>query len=88
MRYISTRGEAPPLDFGEVMLAGLARDGGLYVPDTWPQLTRGAIAAFAGQPYAEVAGEVIRPFVGDAIAEADLARSRSSGASPRTCTTR
>ena len=74
MRYVSTRGEAPPLDFGEVMLAGLARDGGLYVPDSWPQLTRSAIAAFAGAPYAEVAGEVIRPFVGDAIAEADLAR--------------
>ncbi len=36
MRYVSTRGEAPPLDFIEVMLAGLARDGGLYVPETWP----------------------------------------------------
>ena len=74
VRYISTRGEAPPLDFVEVMLAGLARDGGLYVPDAWPRLDPAAIADFAGKPYAEVAVEVIRPFVGDAIAVADLAR--------------
>ena len=38
MRYVSTRGEAPPLGFVDVTLAGLARDGGLYVPETWPQL--------------------------------------------------
>ena len=74
MRYVSTRGEAPSLDFVEAMLAGLARDGGLYVPETWPRLDAETIAGFAGQPYAEVAVEVIRPFVGDAIAEADLAR--------------
>jgi len=74
MRYISTRGEAPSLDFVEVMLAGLARDGGLYVPETWPALSRAAIEGFAGKPYAEVAVEVIRPFVGDGISEADLAR--------------
>jgi threonine synthase len=74
MRYVSTRGEAPALDFVEVMLAGLARDGGLYVPETWPALDAAAIAGFAGRPYAEVAVEVIRPFVGAAIPEADLAR--------------
>jgi threonine synthase len=74
VRYVSTRGEAPPLDFVEVTLAGLARDGGLFVPDSWPRLTPQAIQAFAGRPYAEVAVEVIRPFVGDAIAEHDLAR--------------
>lgn len=74
MRYVSTRGEAPSLDFVEVMLAGLARDGGLYVPETWPTLSRTAIEGFAGKPYAEVAVEVIRPFVGDGISEADLAR--------------
>jgi threonine synthase len=74
MRYVSTRGEAPSLDFVEVMLAGLARDGGLYVPETWPALSRAAIEGFAGKPYAEVAVEVIRPFVGDGISEADLAR--------------
>jgi threonine synthase len=74
MRYVSTRGEAPSLDFVEVMLAGLARDGGLYVPETWPALAPATIAGFSGRPYAEVAVEVIRPFVGEAIAEADLAR--------------
>ena len=74
MRYVSTRGEAAPLDFVEVMLAGLARDGGLYVPETWPAVMNEAIAGFAGKPYAEVAVEVIKPFVGAAIPEADLAR--------------
>jgi len=74
VRYISTRGEAPPLGFVEATLAGLARDGGLYVPAAWPQLDTDTIARFAGRPYAEVAVEVIRPFVGDAIAEHDLAR--------------
>ena len=74
MRYVSTRGEAAPLDFVEVMLAGLARDGGLYVPERWPTLSAETIAGFAGKPYAEVAVEVIRPFVGEAIAPADLAR--------------
>jgi threonine synthase len=74
MRYVSTRGEAAPLDFVEVMLAGLARDGGLYVPESWPALDREAIAGFAGKPYAEVAVDVIRPFVGGSIADGDLAR--------------
>jgi threonine synthase len=74
VRYISTRGEAPPLGFLEVTLAGLARDGGLYVPETWPRLDAQTIAGFAGRPYAEVAVEVIRPFVGDAVPEHDLAR--------------
>ena len=55
MRYVSTRGEAAPLDFVEVMLAGLARDGGLYVPEAWPALAPGQIAGFSGRPYAEVA---------------------------------
>jgi len=74
VRYVSTRGEAPPLGFGEAMLAGLARDGGLYVPEAWPRLEPAAIAGLAGRPYAEVAIEVMRPFVGDAIAVHDLAR--------------
>jgi threonine synthase len=74
LRHISTRGEAPALDFAEVMLAGLARDGGLYVPDAWPRLERETILGFAGRPYAEVALEVIRLFTGDAIRDADLAR--------------
>jgi threonine synthase len=74
VRYVSTRGEAPPLGFVDVTLAGLARDGGLYVPDEWPRLVLSAIAGFAGRPYAEVAVEVIRPFVGDTISEAELSR--------------
>ena len=74
MRYVSTRGEAPSLPFGEVTLTGLARDGGLYVPDSWPVLAPEAIASLAGRPYAEVAVEVLRPLVGDAVAEAELAR--------------
>ncbi len=74
MRYISTRGEAPTLDFVDVMLAGLARDGGLYVPESWPRLDAAAISGFAGRPYAEVAVEVIRPFIGGTIADADLSR--------------
>ena len=67
MRYVSTRGEAPPLGFVEVLLAGLSRDGGLYVPKRphRQQNDRGLCRA----PYAEVAVEVIRPFVGDAISE-------------------
>ncbi len=74
MRYVSTRGEAPSLGFVEVTLAGLARDGGLYVPDSWPVFSHEAIAGLAGRPYAEVATELIRPFVGEAVAEAGLAR--------------
>jgi len=74
VHYVSTRGEAPPLDFVEVTLAGLARDGGLYVPESWPKLSHQDIGKFSGRPYAEVALEVIRPFVGDAIALTELSR--------------
>src|SRR5215471_17035455 len=56
------------------MLVGLAPDGGLYVPEIWPVFAPGLTASLAGRPYAEAAVEVIRPFVGDAIPEADLAR--------------
>ena len=75
MRYVSTRGEAPSPGFAEAMLAGLARDGGLYVPETWARLSAEAIAGFAGRSYAEVAIEVIRPFTDESIAVADLARA-------------
>jgi threonine synthase len=74
VRYVSTRGEAPALGFIDVTLAGLARDGGLYVPETWPQLSHAEVSAFAGRPYAEVAVEVVRPFVGDAVSSFDLSR--------------
>lgn len=74
MQYVSTRGEAPVLGFIDVTLAGLARDGGLYVPQSWPTLSDDTIAGFAGKPYAEVAVEVIRPFVGDQITAHQLSR--------------
>ncbi|MGB6541099.1 MAG: threonine synthase [Xanthobacteraceae bacterium] len=74
VQHVSTRGEAPALGFAEVMLAGLARDGGLYVPEAWPRLEPQTIRGFAGRPYAEIAVEVIGRFTGDSIAEADLAR--------------
>ncbi|HWL18459.1 MAG TPA: threonine synthase [Bradyrhizobium sp.] len=73
-RYVSTRGEAPALGFCDVMLTGLARDGGLYVPEAWPQLSPKTIAGFFGRPYWEVAVDVIRPFAGGEIADADLGR--------------
>jgi threonine synthase len=72
MKYISTRGSAPALDFDEVLLTGLARDGGLYVPESWPNFPPAEIRALAGLPYAEAALAVMRPFVGEALPEADL----------------
>ncbi|MFN7265042.1 MAG: threonine synthase, partial [Phenylobacterium sp.] len=74
MRYISTRGGSPPVGFVEAVLAGLAPDGGLYVPETWPTFDQEEIAAFAGQTYAEVAAAVLGRFAGDEIPQADLAR--------------
>jgi threonine synthase len=69
MRYVSTRGSAPVLGFEEAMLAGLARDGGLYVPETWPTLSAAEIAALAGLSYEETAFRVMRPFVGEAFSD-------------------
>jgi len=65
--YVSTRGSAPRLQFTEVLLAGLARDGGLYVPAQWPVLAPGALARFAEMDYADVAVEVMWPFVEGSI---------------------
>lgn len=73
MKYVSTRGMAPPLGFEDVLLTGLARDGGLYLPDVWPTFTSHEIAGFAGQPYATVARDVMRPFLADAVGEDELA---------------
>ncbi|MCY4222968.1 MAG: threonine synthase [Thiotrichales bacterium] len=72
MRYVSTRGRAPILDFEGVLLAGLASDGGLYVPERWPMLTRDELASFRGRDYAEVAHAVISRFVGDSIEPSTL----------------
>jgi threonine synthase len=67
MKYVSTRGLAPALDFEGVTLAGLASDGGLYVPEAWPRFSPDEIAALAGLPYAELAQRVMQPFVGDSL---------------------
>ena len=72
MRYVSTRGEAPALHFEGALLAGLARDGGLYMPETWPQLSAGEIAALAGLDYADAAYRVMAPYLTDDPALADL----------------
>jgi threonine synthase len=74
VQYVSTRGEAPSLGFAEAMLVGLARDGGLYVPENWPSLEAAAIARLAGRSYAEAAVEIIAPFTDSSIAPPDLAR--------------
>ncbi len=67
MEYISTRGSAPVLDFAGATLAGLASDGGLYLPSVWPQFSKAEIAAMAGLPYAELAQRIMQPFVGDCL---------------------
>ena len=76
MKYVSTRGAAPELSFDDVLLAGLATDGGLYVPDAWPTMPPGWLKPFAGMKYEEAAFKVMRPFVandtGGAIADEDL----------------
>lgn len=69
MRYISTRGTAPVLTFEEAMLTGLARDGGLYVPETIPTVSADQIAAMAGQSYEEIAFTVMRPYIGDTFGD-------------------
>lgn len=67
MQYVSTRGSAPALDFAGATLAGLASDGGLYVPSAWPKFSSEEIAAMAGLPYAELAQKIMQPFVGDCL---------------------
>ena len=72
MRYISTRGSAPALDFEQVTLTGLANDGGLYLPEEWPRWSEEEIAALAGLPYAELAVRVMQPFVADSVTQDEL----------------
>ena len=72
MRYISTRGQAPELNFEEAMLTGLARDGGLYLPAEIPQLSSEEIAALAGLNYEVIAYRVMRPFIGDAFTDEEF----------------
>ncbi len=72
MKYVSTRGQAPTLSFEEAMLTGLARDGGLYLPETIPQMPHADIAALAGLSYEEIAFRVMRPFIGDAFTDTEF----------------
>ena len=72
MDYISTRGSAPALDFEGATLAGLASDGGLYVPREWPHFSEDEIASWAGLPYAQLAAKVMAPFVAGSLTEERL----------------
>ena len=72
MRYISTRGQAPALTFEDAMLTGLARDGGLYVPEDVPIMEASDIAALAGLSYEDAAFRVMRPFIGESFADNEL----------------
>lgn len=78
MHYISTRhgsqGVPAPLGFEDIMLAGLARDGGLYLPAEWPQFSKAEIASLKGLDYNELAFRIMRPFVGDTFDEATFRR--------------
>src|SRR4051794_24636587 len=72
MRYLSTRGQAAPRDFEGVLLAGLAEDGGLFLPESWPSLSAAEWRALRGLPYPELAARLIHPFVGDSVTLATL----------------
>ncbi|WP_407522566.1 threonine synthase [Methylobacterium oryzisoli] len=74
MLHVSTRGAAAPLSFTDALLAGLARDGGLYLPERWPALSPAIIAGLAGRPYAEAAKTVLSPLVDGEIPQGDLDR--------------
>ncbi len=72
MQYISTRGAAPRQSFSDILLAGLAPDGGLFLPANWPQLSPAEISSFAHKPYAEAARDIIARFAGDSFSAAEL----------------
>lgn len=71
-RFISTRGQAPVAGFADVLLAGLAPDGGLYMPEAWPRFTASEIAAFKGQRYQDVAFAILSRFAGESFTAAEL----------------
>jgi threonine synthase len=73
VKYVSTRGAAPVLEFGDVLLAGLARDGGLYLPESWPGLPAGLLERAADAAYADVALDVMWPYVEGSIEREDFA---------------
>ena len=67
MKYVSTRGQAPVLSFDDVLLTGLALDGGLYVPETWPKFSKADIKSLRGLSYGDLAIQVMTPYLGTAI---------------------
>lgn len=71
-QFVSTRGEAPEASFADVLLAGLAPDGGLYLPAVWPSFSQAEIAAFKGKRYQDVAFEILSRFVGSSFSAAEL----------------
>ena len=74
MKYVSTRGKAPILNFEETMLTGLARDGGLYVPQSIPKFSADDMLKMSDLSYEEIAFKVISPFVGDCFSEDELGK--------------
>jgi threonine synthase len=72
LRYVSTRGGVPPCGFEAALFAGLAADGGLYLPESWPRFERDELEALQGAPYQEVAARVLAPFVGEDLSPAEL----------------
>jgi len=74
VRYISTRGEAPVLNFADVVVTGLASDGGLYVPESWPQIGAATLKDLQGKPYTDVARAVLSTFIGDSFGADDLSQ--------------
>jgi threonine synthase len=72
VKYISTRGQAPSLSFEDVVLTGLASDGGLYVPESLPKFSQSEIASWAGLSYQELAFKVMHPFVSEALSDDEL----------------
>jgi threonine synthase len=75
LQYISTRGQAQPKNFAQLLLSGAAPDGGLYMPETWPQFSAEEISALGDKPFAEVAAELLQPFAGEAIPAEKLKRA-------------
>jgi threonine synthase len=74
MRYVSTRGQAAPRDFAGILLAGLAEDGGLFVPESWPDISAAEWRRLRGLPYPALAARLLSPFVGDSLDAATLER--------------
>lgn len=84
MRYISTRGGAAPAGFLDVVLEGLAPDGGLYIPEVWPQLTAQELQAYARMDYADIAADILARFAGDDIDRPTLRRMTQDAYAPFT----